>query len=1524
VQDKRWMRLLLANLVLAAVYYGAARLGLMLAFESTNVSPVWPPSGMALAALLLVGRSVWPGVLLGAFSANLVVFLGSGQLGAGAALASSLAIAAGNTVEALTAAWLLQRIAAPAQLLGKPEHTYPFVGATAFAAAAGALIGTTSLLWAGIVAPAAVPMIAATWWVGDLAGMLIVVPLVLAWRAAPVARGTGRLRAGAELLALLALLAALLNRPPDAGQRIWLLALLACIGWAALRHGRRGATLVVLVIAGATVLATTQGLGPFAAGSRNEALFGLEVFIGLFSTVGILLAADADLRVQRHSGGPGGWLHWAVLAGTMLLTLVGWQYVTNETEQRAVDRFRVETEDARRRVADRIDAYAQILHSGRSLLTASPGLAGADWRDFVRAIDVDSKYPGFQVLGVARRVRERDALERQMRAAGHPAYAIWPAGRRESYVAIVMVEPFVGRNLRAFGFDMHSEPVRRAALTRAMENDALAVSAKVTLVQEVGKDRQAGFLMYLPVYRRGAPHDNRQQRLAAIESYVYGAFRMDDLMRGILGAATPAVSIELFDGVGTSEVARLFASAAAAKSADRAGAAYTSTTSVSVGDARWTLRVTSLPAFEASIDRAKGLIVLFAGTLSALLLFGMMRALRQTSEDALALASSMKGALRQSEHRFAILVDSASEFAIIATDLDGVIEVFSVGAERMLGYAANELVGVASPALLHDADEVAARALVLGAELGEPVAGFDVFVAHARRGRAETAEWTYRCKDGSRLPVQLTVSAIRDGEGAVIGFLGIARDITAQKRIDQDLRLAMMRADAASRAKGEFVANMSHELRTPLNAVLGMAQLLQRTALNDGQRRDVDAIRTAGAALLAILNDILDFSKIEAGKMELACMPLRLEDVAAALATMMSLNARETPLVLTIALDAALPPLLLGDALRLQQVLVNLAGNAVKFTERGHVAVRLRSAGRRDDTVSVEISIEDSGIGMSAEQLDTVFSEFAQADSSTTRRFGGTGLGLAISRRLVAMMGGQIAVSSALGVGSQFVVSLPLGVAPDDAVASVAQLPALRVLVADKAPASAAVLGAALAALGCHAELLAPHRGGIAAAIAAAAPAQVVLLDLGLAGDDPAALIDALRGGSGCAVVLMLSAYERAVFDFDPAALGADAVLDKPVTPLPLRNCLAAILARRAGGAAAAGAHAAAPLRGTLLLVEDNLLNQAVGRRLLEAAGAQVVIAGNGQIAVDMLRADPGRFALVLLDIQMPVMDGFQAIALIRGELALELPVLAMTAGVMEHERERCIAAGMNGFIAKPLDAEQLFDEIARHLPQAAAAPAAAPPDAAASDAGGVFDVSSLVNEADADDGNAGIMAALIGAVVDTGTDELDQVADAWREDRLPAAARTLHAMRGAIGSLGARRFAAAALALERAMHARPDDHALLDQLLLSAQQELGATLRAAAAWLARRQPPVAGASASAVTGAELSDLGRLLGERNLAACELFARIEPGLEPLVGAEVAQQLRLAMRVLDFETAAALLAAEPAATVRTQAALLGAPC
>jgi PAS domain S-box-containing protein len=1483
--------------LLALVYYCAARAGLFMAFPGTNVSPVWPPSGIGLAALLLMGRRFWPGIFLGALTANIAGFTEAGAMSVRVAFAPSLAIACGNTLEALLGAWLLRHLVRERALFLKPERAYQFAAAAAAAAMASALVGTTSLISAGIIAPAIASTIATTWWVGDLAGILVVTPFLLAWRGMRRLRANARLReAGLALAALLFLLWWLFDAPADASRRILVFVLLPCIAVCAYRYRARGVTLALLVIDTAAVLATVAGKGPFAAAGRQDALFALEIFIGIFSMVGLVLAADAERARKRAPGMAADWLHWTVFLGAMVLTIGAWQYVTIATEQRAAEQFRRETADVQRRVGDRIAAYGQILHSARFALHGMGEVDAQDWRDYVGAIGLADKYPGIQALGIALKVTDKDALERRMRAAGVAGFSIWPAGQREVYVPVVRFEPSTAFNALALGFDIMSEPVRQAALLRAMDADTLALTGKVTLVQERGFERQNGFLMFLPVYRHGAAHSTVTERRQALAAYVFGAFRMQDLMAGIFGTTPPPVAIEIFDGNSTAPAARLYASTLSAQ--DAAHAAFRGTTSMAVGDTVWTLRLVSLPVFDAGIDRAKGLIVLFAGALIALLMFSITRALRVTSDEALALASQMTAALRRSEQRFAVLVDSAGEFAIIATGLDGVIDVFSVGAERMLGYRADELIGRHTPALLHVPEEVAARAAELRAATGASVEGFEVFVNRARTAEAETREWTYRCKDGTSVPVQLTVSAIRDGDGILTGFLGIARDITEQKKAETELRWAMLRADQASQAKSEFLANMSHELRTPLNAVLGMAQLLEHSALEKTQQRDVAAIRSAGVALLAIVNDILDFSKVEAGKLAIEQAPFRIDALAATLATMMSLNAQERPLMLTVALDPALPAVVTGDSLRLQQVLVNLAGNAIKFTEQGEVAVRFESAARSDGALTLRVLVSDTGIGMSADTIDKLFGAFEQADSSTTRRFGGTGLGLAISRRLVELMGGTISVASVPAQGSVFTLLLPLGLPTQQP--APACLPPLRVVLWGTVGRAAAVLLDALDALGCQANVA--DAGNIT--LPAGGLADVVLIGTDMDG----ALLDHVRRARlahpGIAMVKMLDSYERTHKLNDTASFGADAILDKPVTPVPLQACLLAL----AGGAVPRRAQPGTPaLACRVLLVEDNQLNQIVARRMLEVAGAQVAIASDGQQAIDILRASPDGFDLVLLDIQMPVMDGFETIAVIRGALGLRLPVLAMTAGVMAHERSRCIAAGMNGFIAKPIDFDQLVGEVSQHLPVArppARAPAealvapASPPAPAPGD--GVFDLVQLDGLAD-DDGAT--VAGLLAILLDAGTRELDQLGQDWGEAGRVAAARCLHTLRGTVGTFGARRFVAAVRVLEQALQgaARP---ALLDDLLAAVRVELVATLAAAAAWRQRWQQAHQPGSA-AVDDAQLAQLRQLLQGKNLAAGTLFTKIETGLQNMIGAHLTRQLRAAIDRLDFQGALLLL-------------------
>jgi PAS domain S-box-containing protein len=422
-------------------------------------------------------------------------------------------------------------------------------------------------------------------------------------------------------------------------------------------------------------------------------------------------------------------------------------------------------------------------------------------------------------------------------------------------------------------------------------------------------------------------------------------------------------------------------------------------------------------------------------------------------------------------------------------------------------------------------------------------------------------------------------------DGRVSGFYLTAMNITDRKNSEQ-------RAEAASRAKSEFVANMSHEIRTPMNAVLGVAYLLENTPLTQAQKEYVGMIRSSGQMLLGVLNDVLDFSKIEAGRMELAPQPFLLREVLDSLSNVMSLPANARGISLAIDADDEVPAVLVGDAMRLQQILLNLVGNAVKFTERGGVSVRVMlEPAAAEQGLRLRFTVRDSGIGMDLEQQSRLFSAFNQADASTTRRFGGTGLGLAICRRLTELMGGDISVRSTPGAGSEFVVTLPFGVADEDVPV---EHPALQT-----------------------------------------AAAQGWLMS-----ETPA-------------------------------------LQDAPPEPEPA-------LAPRLQG-----------LR--LLLVEDHPLNQLVARGMLEHAGASVEVAENGQLAVDRLRDRAEDYDIVLMDVQMPVMDGFEATRHIRHTLGLKLPVLAMTAGVMQSEQDQCIDAGMDDFIAKPLDVEQMLDTISRH-----------------------------------------------------------------------------------------------------------------------------------------------------------------------------------------------------------------------------------
>ncbi|WP_426344693.1 response regulator [Pseudoduganella sp. R-32] len=646
--------------------------------------------------------------------------------------------------------------------------------------------------------------------------------------------------------------------------------------------------------------------------------------------------------------------------------------------------------------------------------------------------------------------------------------------------------------------------------------------------------------------------------------------------------------------------------------------------------------------------------------------------------------------LEDANVRISTVVDSVGE-GIVTIDEQGRIETFNRAASEIFGYSAQEAVGAGiqmlMPESIRAAHQHGMRRFLSG---GEPhVIGKGAVELPALR------------KDGTQFTIELTISAIRD-EGKY-RFVGVLRDVTELKKSQEALREAVKEAQAANAAKSSFLANMSHELRTPMNAVLGMAHLMTTTPLSLEQRRYLTMLRTSGQSLLALLNDILDFSKIEAGKVQLNTTRFELDAVLHAVSTIMSVNAGEKELELAIGVEPDVPRMLLGDPLRLQQVLVNLTSNAIKFTARGEVSLKVECAECDEQRSVMRFIVCDTGIGISAEQKANLFAPFAQADESVTRKFGGTGLGLVICQRLVELQGGSIALESRPGEGSTFTVTLPFGAVPagQQQAPSGAGARPLRVLVLDDHFTSRVYLSKTLQAWGWGVDV-ASSGAEVEKMLALAAqrdlPYDVILADWSVPGEDQR-YIESLRHAQGPAVpvILMVSAYERSKMLEDDA--DREGLLTKPITASALYDTVHEVLDKADLHEVQADAAPALRISGRLLLVEDNAMNQLVAVGILERAGATIDVAGNGEEAVRILRASPEAYRLVLMDVQMPVMDGYTATRIIRQKLGLKLPIVAMTAGVMESERADCLAAGMDDFIPKPLDIDEMMQTLERYLP---------------------------------------------------------------------------------------------------------------------------------------------------------------------------------------------------------------------------------
>ena len=748
-----------------------------------------------------------------------------------------------------------------------------------------------------------------------------------------------------------------------------------------------------------------------------------------------------------------------------------------------------------------------------------------------------------------------------------------------------------------------------------------------------------------------------------------------------------------------------------------------------------------------------------------------------------------------------------------------------------------------------------------------------------------------------------------DRDGQVRGAYKLHMNVTDLKRTEGRLVQALREAEEANRAKSEFLGNMSHEIRTPMNAIMGLARLLEEAPLGRRERSHVAHMKAASKSLLGILSDLLDYSKIEAGQLALERVPFRLDDTLRSIAILSSPAAWAKGLEPVFAVAPGVPEALLGDPLRLEQVLLNLVGNAVKFTERGEVVLAVEVAARTERGVRLRFAVRDTGIGIAPEMRERMFEPFSQGDSSTSRKYGGAGLGLSIARRLVGLMGGELGVDSAPRAGSTFHAELEFGVAEAAAPAGQERL---RVLVVDDNASAAAALRDTLAGFGWD---VACAAGGVEAlALLREAPRfDLAFVDADMPEPDGLAVLAYARadGAIGLPPTALLAA--------DPekerlAALAGDlaqgAVLGKPFTRATLRETLAELrVADLRGGAHQAPApHAAlaARLAGLrMLVVEDNPINQEVANYVLAHAGATVDLAANGPIALSMLAEPDARYDAVLMDLQMPVMNGFEASAAIRAAGWTTLPIIAMSANAMLEDRQRALAAGMDEHLAKPIDVDELVATIARITGAGQGgrrAAAEAPPATASLPILPGIDLKTTLPRFG---GSYPAFASVFRRFALTQAQAVDEIRAWLAQGDRTAAARLAHRLRGVAANLGANEVAAQALQLEEALRGADAAHVALRLADLDAAMAQAVD---AVHELGPAEPEDAAAQAGeGVRTDALAGLLELLQNNNMKAMTAYEALRPALAGMLEAGEAAALQEAVGTLRFEQAAGLVRA-----------------
>ncbi len=1225
------------------------------------------------------------------------------------------------------------------------------------------------------------------------------------------------------------------------------------------------------------------------------------------------------------------YLPLAVLVLSLILTLTLWNMYDKSLKHRAGEIFAEKAAVIYASVTERFHAHEQILRGAAGLFSVNEETSRADWRLYIASLQLEENHPGILGVGFSKWLTpaEKDAHINKTRKEGFPEYTIRPPGERPVYTSIVYLEPFNWRNQRAFGFDMYTEPMRRAAIDKARDTNTTTIAAKIILLQESEKEKQSGMLMYVPIYKHGMPLDNVEQRRAAFVGLVYSPIGMNDLVNGSSKTVDQDIAFDI-SVIGSKSADNLMFNSIKAdnpKLPEDYQPDFTKSVTLQLHGCTWQFNFKTLPGFNKEYNRKQSFIFLSVSFLFSALLSGttfiIMRQKNQALKQAVQHISELDRRLS--------LATSAAKIGIWDYDLQENKLIWDKCMFDLYGMQEEDFIGtdMAWQKSLHPDDFVAWYFAVHQATHGEKV--FDIVFR---------VVWP----TGEVRHIKADAIVLHDAGGKPLRIIGTNRDMTDQILADEAMLDAIKQAEAASRSKSEFLANMSHEIRTPMNAVMGMLYLLQRTALSPMQLDYAQKIQTASQTLLFLLNDILDFSKIEAGKLVLENHSFALSELLRNLSVILSSAVHDKDVEVLFSIDSTIPNALQGDSLRLQQVLLNLSSNAIKFTEQGEVVISVQTVAVTADRVELKFAVRDSGIGIAEDMLSNIFSGFVQAEASTTRRFGGTGLGLSISNQLVGMMGGVLAVESELGKGSTFYFTLSLERCLDAPIVERRKSPResgassgspFTALIVDDNTIAREVLLSMVTSFGWEAESAtsgAEAIDRINARASAGLSFDAIFMDWQMPGMDGVETTRQIRGllhGDKVPVIILVTAHGRdyVAGHFADESSPLDGYLVKPVTPSMIYDAVRNVTSGRHALAnmptsAAVNSRRLAGLR--LLVAEDNKLNQQIAEEILTAEGATVSLAASGSLAVKAINKEKP-FDAVLMDIQMPDMDGYEATLHIRNVLGLKkLPIIAMTANAMQSDRERCLEVGMNDHVGKPFDVDSLIAILRKYCgltqdeseTEIAGTESERDADSQPTLNRPGFDCDAALKRLG---NNRGLYARMSRAF------EKDQgaIMEQLRQNLLPPplpprgrvregdAANDLHTIKGVSAALGATALSLAAAEGETALRGSidPAGATALFQEVERLFEEACIVLKDVADEL---EPPSARVEAAA--GLEsgeaitvLLELEALLNASNMKAMQRYYETKAGLEVSVGVGAKDLLPLldeAMQRLDFAAAAEL--------------------